>query len=80
MITLSISKFLLTHLKLLKIDDRNQSGFLLSPTHEEEITSLVSRRVKSYKALPLRLYQISWSFKVQGLPDCSLTIISKKIP
>jgi len=35
---------------------------LLSPTHEEEITTLVSSLVKSHKQLPLRLYQISTVF------------------
>ena len=39
--------------------DRKGSKFLLSPTHEEEITSLVASVVLSYKELPLRLYQIS---------------------
>ncbi len=31
---------------------------MLSPTHEEEITEIVAKTVKSYKELPLRLYQI----------------------
>ena len=39
--------------------DRKGGKFLLSPTHEEEITSLVASIVISYKELPLRLYQIS---------------------
>ena len=39
--------------------DRKGGKFLLSPTHEEEITSLVGSIVKSYRELPLRLYQIS---------------------
>ena len=39
--------------------DRKGSKFLLSPTHEEEITSLVASVVISYRELPLRLYQIS---------------------
>lgn len=32
---------------------------MLSPTHEEEITTLVASTLTSYKTLPLRLYQIS---------------------
>lgn len=32
---------------------------MLSPTHEEEITTLVASTLKSYKDVPLRLYQIS---------------------
>ena len=39
--------------------DRKGGKFLLSPTHEEEITSLVGSTVISYRELPLRLYQIS---------------------
>ena len=39
--------------------DRRGGKFLLSPTHEEEITSLVGSVVISYRELPLRLYQIS---------------------
>lgn len=37
---------------------------MLSPTHEEEITTLVANTVQSYKDLPLRLYQISKSSEV----------------
>lgn len=40
-------------------EDRKQAKYLLSPTHEEEITSLVASTTKSYKELPIRLYQIS---------------------
>lgn len=48
-------------LQLFRLEDRKGGKFLLSPTHEEEITSLVGSIVKSYKELPLRLYQIcSW--------------------
>lgn len=46
-------------LQLFRLHDRKEAGYLLSPTHEEEITSLVGSIVKSYKDLPLRLYQIS---------------------
>ncbi|MCJ1338201.1 hypothetical protein MMC09_003486 [Bachmanniomyces sp. S44760] len=42
--------------------------FLLSPTHEEEITSLVSGIVTSHKQLPLRLYQISRKFRNEQRP------------
>lgn len=47
------------HIQLFKFEDRKQVPYLLSPTHEEEITWLVSRISQSYKDLPLRLYQIS---------------------
>lgn len=46
-------------LQLFRLEDRKSAKLLLSPTHEEEITSLVSSIIKSYKDLPLRLYQIS---------------------
>ena len=44
--------------ELLRIEDRHQRPFCLGPTHEEVITSLVRDEVKSYKQLPLNLYQI----------------------
>jgi prolyl-tRNA synthetase len=44
--------------ELLRIQDRHQRNFCLGPTHEEVITSLVRDEVKSYKQLPLNLYQI----------------------
>lgn len=43
--------------ELFHFEDRKSTKYLLSPTHEEEITSLVSSTVKSYKDLPIRLYQ-----------------------
>lgn len=46
-------------LKLLRLNARSGPGFMLSPTHEEEITTLVAGSLKSYKELPIRLYQIS---------------------
>jgi len=44
--------------ELLRIQDRHQRHFCLGPTHEEVITSLVRDEIKSYKQLPLNLYQI----------------------
>jgi prolyl-tRNA synthetase len=44
--------------QLFRFRDRKETGYLLSPTHEEEITSLVSSMTTSYKDLPVRLYQI----------------------
>jgi prolyl-tRNA synthetase len=41
------------------LTDRRHFEYLLAPTHEEEITSLVANTVNSYKNLPLRVYQIS---------------------
>ncbi|KAI5205325.1 prolyl-tRNA synthetase [Aureobasidium subglaciale] len=48
--------------------DRKDAKFLLSPTHEEEITSLVASTVQSYKDLPLRLYQIGRKFRDEARP------------
>jgi prolyl-tRNA synthetase len=42
--------------------------YLLAPTHEEEITSLVARTVKSHKELPLRLYQITRKYRDEFRP------------
>jgi prolyl-tRNA synthetase len=54
--------------ELLRINDRRESGFLLSPTHEEEITALVAGMVHSYKDLPLRLYQIGRKYRDERRP------------
>jgi prolyl-tRNA synthetase len=54
--------------ELLRIKDRKDSGFLLSPTHEEEITSLVASMVHSYKDLPLRLYQTGRKYRDERRP------------
>lgn len=44
--------------ELLRIQDRHERDFCLGPTHEEVITALVRDEVKSYKQLPINLYQI----------------------
>lgn len=44
--------------ELLRIQDRHQRDFCLGPTHEEVVTDLVRNEIKSYKQLPLNLYQI----------------------
>ncbi|POS87129.1 hypothetical protein EPUL_000720, partial [Erysiphe pulchra] len=49
-------------------EDRKSAKYLLSPTHEEEITSLVSSIVKSYKELPLRVYQITRKYRDEPRP------------
>lgn len=54
--------------ELLRIKDRRESGFLLSPTHEEEITALVAGMIHSYKDLPLRLYQIGRKYRDERRP------------
>jgi prolyl-tRNA synthetase len=54
--------------ELLRVKDRRESGFLLSPTHEEEITSLVANMVHSYKDLPIRLYQTGRKYRDERRP------------
>jgi prolyl-tRNA synthetase len=54
--------------ELLRINDRRESGFLLAPTHEEEITALVASMVHSYKDLPLRLYQTGRKYRDEKRP------------
>ncbi|KAF2648371.1 prolyl-tRNA synthetase-like protein [Lophiostoma macrostomum CBS 122681] len=54
--------------EILRLKDRRDSGFLLSPTHEEEITSLVAGMVHSYKDLPLRLYQVGRKYRDERRP------------
>jgi prolyl-tRNA synthetase len=44
--------------ELLRIKDRHERDFCLGPTHEEVVTDLVRNEIKSYKQLPLNLYQI----------------------
>lgn len=54
--------------ELLRINDRRESGFLLSPTHEEEVTALVASMAHSYKDLPLRLYQVGRKYRDERRP------------
>lgn len=54
--------------ELLRIKDRHQRDFVLGPTHEEVITSLVRNEVSSYKQLPLNLYQIQTKFRDEVRP------------
>ncbi|CZT16778.1 related to E.coli prolyl-tRNA synthetase [Ramularia collo-cygni] len=54
--------------ELFRLEDRKGSRFLLSPTHEEEITSIVKHAVQSYKDLPLRLYQVSRKYRDEARP------------
>ena len=44
--------------ELIRLQDRHGRDFCLGPTHEEVITNLVSREVRSYRDLPQNLYQI----------------------
>ena len=53
---------------LFKVKDRHGKELLFGPTHEEIITSLVAGEVKSYKQLPLILYQIQTKFRDEPRP------------
>ena len=54
--------------ELLRFKDRKEHDFCLGPTHEEVITEIVRRDVKSYKDLPLILYQIAVKFRDEIRP------------
>ena len=54
--------------ELLRFKDRNNREFCYGPTHEEVITDLVRREVKSYRQLPIILYQIQTKFRDEVRP------------
>jgi len=53
---------------LIKFKDRHGRELVLGPTHEEIVTDLVANNVKSYKELPLILYQIQTKFRDEPRP------------
>lgn len=59
-------------LGMLKLKNREGQEFALGPTHEEIVTDLVRREVKSYKELPLNLYQIQTKFRDELRPRFGL--------
>jgi len=54
--------------ELMRMKDRHNRDFVLGPTHEEVITDLVRGRVRSYRQLPLTLYQIQTKFRDEIRP------------
>ena len=54
--------------EMFKLNDRNEREFCLGPTAEEYFTSLVRDDLKSYKQLPLNLYQIQWKYRDEKRP------------
>ena len=54
--------------ELLRIKDRHQRDFCFGPTHEEVITDLFRREIKSYKQLPINYYQIQTKFRDEVRP------------
>ena len=55
-------------LELLRFVDRHQRNFCLGPTHEEIITDLARREIRSYKQLPVNFYQIQTKFRDEVRP------------
>lgn len=58
--------------ELLRVKDRKGADFCYAPTAEELIVSLVRRDVKSYRQLPLNLYQVGWKFRDEIRPRAGL--------
>lgn len=58
--------------ELFRLQDRHKREFCLSPTHEEIITDLVRGEVRSYKQLPLLLYQIQNKYRDERRPRFGL--------
>jgi prolyl-tRNA synthetase len=58
--------------ELMRLKDRHLHDLALGPTHEEVITSLVAGELKSYKQLPLNMYQIQTKFRDEIRPRFGL--------
>ncbi len=58
--------------ELLRMHDRHKRDFCFGPTHEEVITDIVRRDVKSYRQLPFNLYQIQVKFRDEMRPRFGL--------
>ncbi|MCK5497919.1 MAG: proline--tRNA ligase, partial [Gammaproteobacteria bacterium] len=54
--------------ELLRLQDRHGRDFCLGPTHEEIITDLVRKEIRSYKQLPANFYQIQTKFRDEVRP------------
>ncbi|HQE24627.1 MAG TPA: proline--tRNA ligase [Candidatus Atribacteria bacterium] len=54
--------------ELIRLKDRKDRDFCLGPTHEEVITDLARREIRSYRQLPLLLYQIQTKFRDEIRP------------
>ncbi|GAB4295545.1 MAG: proline--tRNA ligase [Desulfuromonadia bacterium] len=58
--------------ELRRLKDRKDADFCLGPTHEEVVTDIVRREVRSYRQLPLNLYQIQTKFRDEIRPRFGL--------
>ena len=54
--------------QMLKIQDRHQHDYCFGPTHEEVITDIARREIKSYRQLPVNFYQIQIKFRDEIRP------------
>ncbi|HZW86500.1 MAG TPA: proline--tRNA ligase [Gallionella sp.] len=54
--------------QMLKIKDRHENDFCFGPTHEEVITDIARREIRSYRQLPINLYQIQTKFRDEVRP------------
>ena len=53
---------------LLRLKDRHQRDFCVGPTHEEVVTDIARREIRSYRQLPINLYQIQTKFRDEIRP------------
>ncbi len=58
--------------ELLRIKDRHKRDFCFGPTHEEVVTDIVRGEIRSYRDLPLNLYQIQTKFRDEVRPRFGL--------
>ncbi|MDC3234967.1 proline--tRNA ligase [Candidatus Puniceispirillum sp.] len=54
--------------EMLRITDRHERNMLFGPTNEEQVTDIFRSHVRSYKSMPLNLYQIQWKFRDEVRP------------
>ena len=57
---------------LFKLKDRHERDFILGPTHEETFTKIIKDAIKTYKKLPLTLYQIQTKYRDESRPRFGL--------
>jgi prolyl-tRNA synthetase len=57
---------------MFRLADRRETGYCLSPTAEEVVTTLVAQEYGSYRDLPVNLYQINWKYRDELRPRFGL--------
>ncbi|WP_410511025.1 proline--tRNA ligase [Paenibacillus sp. BR2-3] len=58
--------------ELMRLQDRHEREFVLGPTHEEVVTTLVGNEISSYRKLPVTVYQIQTKFRDERRPRSGL--------